>query len=115
MKKYDIRDNFRSRVHTIRVTFQWKEYKGHIAYEVYGNCRGLNVMDIDFDYMDSEDINRLVENDCSFRWDENYEVWQMNLKDEEGNICECYDIEPNDINDYVVAIEIINCRLENEE
>ena len=40
MKKYDISDNFRSRVHTIRVTFQWQEYKGHIAYEMYGNCRG---------------------------------------------------------------------------
>ena len=114
MKKYDISDNFRSRIHTIRVTFQWQEYKGHIAYEMGGNCRGLNVMDLDFDCMDEDDIARLVENDCSFRWNENYEVWQMELKDEEGNICECYDIEPRKINDYVVAIEIIDCRLENE-
>lgn len=115
MKKYDISDNFRNRIHTIRVTFQWQEYKGHIAYEMGGNCRGLNVMDLDFDCWDMYDIAGLKENDCYSKLDEDYEVWQLVLKDDNGNECEMNDISQNEINDYVVAIEIINCRLSNED
>lgn len=113
MKKYDISDNFRSRIHTIRVTFQWQEYKGHIAYEIGGNCRGLNVMDLDFDCWDMDDVARLKENDCDFNWNDYYEVWELNLKDDEGNECEISMESPDEIRDYVVAIEIIDCRLEN--
>lgn len=115
MKKYELTDNFRGRVHTVRVTFQWLEYKGHIAYEIGGNCCGLDVMDLDFDCWDNGDIRRLVENDCLFRWNDDYEVWQVDLTDKEGNVCECHDIEPREINRYVVAIEIIKCRLEKED
>lgn len=115
MKKYDISDNFRSRVHTIRITFQWQEYKGHIAYEIYGNCRGLHVMDLDFDCWDMDDIARLKENDCYFNLNEDYEVWELILKDDKGYECKIDAIDSNEINDYVVAIEIIDCRLENED
>lgn len=114
MERYDISDNFRNRVHTIRVTFQWQQYKGHIAYEMGGNCRGLNVMDLDFDCWDMSDITRLKENDCCFNWNEFYETWELILKDDEGNTCDIDCIAENEINDYVVAIEIIDCRLENE-
>lgn len=114
MKKYDISDSFRGRIHTIRVTFQYQEFKGHIGYEVRGNCRGLNVMDVDFDCIDNDDINNLKENDCSFNWNEEYEVYELVLKDKEGNTCEINDIEEREINDYVVAIEIIDCKLEEE-
>lgn len=114
MKKYDISDNFRNRVHTIRVTFQWQEYKGHIAYEVGGNCRGLNVMDVDFDCMDMSDIENLKENDCNFGWNENYELWFLSLKDDDGNTCDIDCVEPDEINDYVVAVEIIDCRIEED-
>lgn len=115
MKKYDISDNFRSIVHTIRVTFQWQQYKGHIVYEIGGNCRGLNVMDLDFDCWDMDNIIGLKENDCYFNWNEDYEVWELILKDDNGNECEMDSIEPDEINDYVVAIEIIDCRLESED
>ncbi|NEZ47838.1 hypothetical protein FDF74_11665 [Clostridium niameyense] len=114
MKKYDISDNFRERIHTIRVTFQYQEYKGHIAYEIGGNCRGLNVMDVDFDCIDEDDINNLKENDCNFKFNYEYEVYGLSLKDEEGNICEMNDIEEDEINDYVVAIEIIDCRIDED-
>lgn len=115
MKKYDISDNFRSRVHTVRVTFQYQEYKGHIAYEIGGNCRGLNVMDLDFDCWDMDDIARLKENDCCFRWDDEYKIWKLVLKDDSGNKCEMHDIDEYEIGDYVVAIEIIDCRLKKED
>ncbi|MCD3321630.1 DUF5406 domain-containing protein [Clostridium botulinum D/C] len=114
MKKYDISDNFRNRIHTVRVTFQHQEFKGHIAYEVRGNCRGLGVLNIDVDYMDSDDIRRLKENDCNFTWNEEYELYQLVLQDEDGNTCEMNNIEENEISDYVVAVEIIDCKLEKE-
>lgn len=113
MKRYDISDNFRDRIHTIRVTFQWQQYKGHIAYEVGGNCRGLNVMDVDFDCMDASDIANLKENDCNFGWNEDYETWNLLLKDDEGEECAIQDIEENEISDYVVGLEIIDCRLDD--
>ncbi|BDR67001.1 hypothetical protein K144312032_12290 [Clostridium tetani] len=114
MKKYDISDNFRKRIHTIRITFQYQEFKGHIAYEMGGNCRGLNVMDVDFDCMDADDINNLKENDCRFNWNDEYQVYELILKDKEGNICEMFEIEENEISDYVVSIEIVDCRLSKE-
>ncbi|BDR73656.1 hypothetical protein K144316041_23640 [Clostridium tetani] len=114
MRKYDISDNFRKRIHTIRITFQYQEFKGHIVYEMGGNCRGLNVMDVDFDCMDTDDINNLKENDCSFNWNDEYQVYELILKDKEDNICEMFEIEENEISDYVVAVEIVDCRLSKE-
>lgn len=110
MKKYDISDNFRNRTHTIRVKFQFQQYVGFITYEMGGNCRGLNVMDLDFDCWDIDDIKNLKENTCSLNWNEEYESWGLVLKDDEGNECSM-DLEPNEINDYVVAIEIIDCKI----
>ena len=112
MKKYDITDNFRKRVHTVRVTFQFQEFKGHISYEVYGNCRGLNILDtLDFYSMDIDDIERLIENDCKFRWNDDYNVYQMTLKDEDGNTCDFDDMDDTDVENYVVAIEIVECKI----
>lgn len=111
MKKYDISDNFRYRVHTIRVTFQCQEYKGHIAYEVGGNCRGIDVLDVDFDLMDDRTVATLKENDCSLQFDE-YGVWTLVLKDDEGNTLQIDGLEEDNIRDYVVSLEIIDCRLQ---
>lgn len=111
MKSYDITDNFRNRVHTVRVTFQFLQYKGHVSYEIGGNCRGLNVMDVDFECWGEDDIKSLKENDCNLRFNKEYEVWEMELKDENGNISEIHDIEDRELSDYVVSIEIIDCRI----
>ena len=116
MEKYDISDNFRDRVHTVRVTFQYQEYKGHIAYEMGGNCRGLNILTtLDFYSMSSDEIDMLVENDCNFKLDCEYEVFQMILKDKEGNTCEFDDLSDTDIENYVVAIEIIDCKIDEDD
>ena len=111
IKSYDVTDNFRDRIHTIRVTFQWLQYKGHIVYNISGNCRGLGVMDVDFDIWDMDDISNLKENDCNFKWDDINEVWNLTLKDDNGNECDMGDIEEHEIEDYVVAVEIIDCKL----
>lgn len=112
MDRYDISDNHSSRLHTVRVTFQWQQYKGHIAYEVGGRSLGLNAMDVDFEMWDMSDIYNLKENDCKFNWNEEHDSWELILRDEYGNECEMNDIEENEINNYVVGVEIINCVLE---
>lgn len=112
MKSYDITDNFRNRVHTVRVTFQFLQYKGHVSYEIGGNCRGLNVMDVDFECWDNCDIENLKENDCNLNFYEEYEMWEMTLKDEAGETCSLDEIDANELSDYVVAVEIIDCKVE---
>lgn len=108
MKFYNNLDNFYERTHTIRVTLQIGEYKGHIAYKMGGNCFGKTLLDWNPDYDDQEDINRYVENDCNFRLDEDYDVYLFTLKNENGETsnfeCDLYDLENN-----VVAIEIVDC------
>lgn len=108
MKNYDNSDNFRDRVHKIRVTLQSGEYKGHIAFEMGGNCFGMDLLTWDPECNTQEDIERYVENDCKFRIDEDCDIYLFELKDDNGNTCmfECdeYDLKRN-----VVAIEIVDC------
>lgn len=114
MKNYDNLDNFRKRVHTIRVTFQLEDYKGYIAYEMGGNCQGFEVMDFDISTIDQNDINRFVENNCKFKFNEEYELFSLELRDRKGNPCIMESETESDINNMIVAIQIIDCRLENE-
>lgn len=110
MKTYDGLSSG-ERVHTIRVTFQSDEYKGHIAYEMGGNCAGLDVMDWDPDCTDQDDIDLYVENDCNFRLDEDMDYFLFELHDEAGNACE-FECDGDDLKECVVAVEIIACRPE---
>lgn len=112
MKYYDNRDNFNNRIHTIRVTFQSGEYTGHIAYEMGGNCQGLDVMDFDPDCISPDDMDTYVENDCDFSCDE-AGVFYLLLHNQEGNTLEC-EPEDSEMRDYVVAIEIVNCKVEGK-
>lgn len=55
--------------HTIRVTFMAGRYAGHIAFNIGGNCRGAALLNTDFlDEDTQDDIDRYVENDCSFQF-----------------------------------------------
>lgn len=109
MINYDNSDNFRERVHTVRVTFQSGKYKGHIAFEVGGNCRGKDLLDWDVYCEDQESVEKYVENDCKFRIDDKENIYFMVLKDDEGNELEieCYD--SREVDENMVAIEIIDC------
>lgn len=109
MKNYDNSDNFREKVHTVRVTFQSGKYKGHIAFKMGGNCRGKDLLDWDADYEEQENVEKYVENDCQFRIDDEGNIYCMVLKDDEGNELEieCYD--SREVDENIVAIEIIDC------
>ena len=53
--------------HTVRITFMVDEYEGHIAFNIGGNCRGAALLNTDFlDTDTQDDIDRYIENDCSF-------------------------------------------------
>ena len=70
IKSYPVDSEFNT--HTIRVTFMAGRYAGHIAFNVGGNCRGAALLNTDFlDEDTQEDIDRYVENDCSFQYHDN--------------------------------------------
>ncbi len=108
MKYYDNNDNLHDRIHTIRVTLQSGEYKGHIVFKVGGNCFGMDLLTWNPECETQEDVDRFVENDCNFRIDEEYNCYLYTLKDENGNECE-FESDEDELKDNVVAIEIIDC------
>jgi hypothetical protein len=97
-------------VHTIKVTLQYMQYKGYFTYEVGGNCLGIEVMDFGFDCFGPDDIDGLKENDCQISFDEDYDCFNVVLKDEDGNECACSDLDERDISEMVIGIEIIDWR-----
>ena len=110
MKKYENHDNYRERVHTIQVTFQSGEYKGRIAYEVGGNCFGLDLLEFSPETIDQDDIDRLVTNDCNFSYDEDFGRFTLRLKDENDNTLFCEE-DNSGLECMVVALEIIDCKI----
>lgn len=108
MKYYDNMDNFRERTHTIRITLQCGEHKGHIAYKMGGNCFGKTLLDWSPECDSQEDVDRYVENDCGFRVDEDMGIYLYTLKDDEGNTCE-FESDDRELEENIVAIEIVDC------
>lgn len=130
MKNYDNCDNYRKRVHTVRITFQSDEYKGHIAYKVGGNCKGAEILEWYPECVNQEDVDRYVENDCEFKLIDDGAYFSLKLKSDAGEfhtiettegasvdiklkdgdslILECADDE---IKEYVVCLEIIDCEV----
>lgn len=114
MKFYDNCDNFRKRIHTVRVTFQTQNYIGHIAYKMGGNCKGLDIMGFDPGSLNQDDIDVFTENDCSLSFNENNELFEITLISPGGGTLFC-EREDEDFKDLIVAIEIIDCKLDGEE
>ena len=114
MEFYDNRDNFRPRTHTIRVTFQTENYVGHIAYEMGGNCQGLDVIDFDPDNISQDEIDSYTENDCNLSFDEDDEFFRITLTNPDGEQLQC-EREDEDFKNLIVAIEIINCKIDKSE
>lgn len=108
MKYYDI--NIYKGIHTIRVTFMYKDYIGHISYKIGGDGKGSSVLDFDFIKNDAqEDIDLYVENDCCFKYDEDEDVFRCKLYNPQGEILK-YEDSPNDFGDIIVGIEITDYR-----
>lgn len=95
-------------IHIVRVTFMCGDYSGHIAYRIGGNCRGLLVLNtLDLDMIDSDDVSKFVENDCSFNADEAYSDWfSMELHNGDSHI-RLDGLSADDLSDYIVKIEIV--------
>lgn len=87
--------------HTIRVTLQWLGYSGHIEREIRGNCKGLAVLDFDF-----ECETEFGGNDCQLAYNEDYDLFSALLRDEDGNTLrvEC---DAEEMNRMIVALEIV--------
>jgi len=111
MKCYENRDNFRERVHTIQVTFQSGEYKGRIAYTIGGNCFGADLLEFSAHNFDEDVIKGFVVNDCNFSWNDEYEMFSLELKNENGDTLLCGQEDENDLCRMVVALEIIDCKI----
>lgn len=104
MREYD--PNFEG-VHKVRITLQQWEYKGHIVYEVGGNCKGLSILNT-ADFETDSYTNSRAENDCNLSFDEDYETFSLELKDDEGDILEIR-ADGKEMNDMIVSIEILDC------
>jgi len=101
--------NTYSGTHTVRITFMQYEYIGHIAFEIGGNCKGSNIISNGIDlleYFDPE-TDRLVENDCQFTYNEDEDMFSLTLVSPTGDYL-CGDFDLDDINNSIVAIEIVN-------
>jgi hypothetical protein len=91
--------------HIIRVTFMQWDYVGHISYKMGGNCRGMDLLDGAFLECDNqEDIDRYVENDCAYAYDEDANMFSAILHNAVGDELEVE--SDTDFGEMVVAIEI---------
>lgn len=102
MKNYDP-NIFTDGVHKIKVTIQSWDHVGHIYYEHYGNIKGLSALSFDFE----EDFCG-QQNDCSLQFDEETETYSAVLKNENGDTLQIEYADPNEMNDRIVAVEILD-------
>lgn len=104
-------------IHSVRVTFMQWAYTGHITFEIGGNCHGADLLNCDFLEMDTqEDIERYLENDCSFTYHEpEFEdsdgYYSALLKDADGNALEVYGDE-EEFKKMIVSIMFTGLALE---
>lgn len=108
MKNYDL--NIIRGIKTVKVTFQIGEYRGYVTYRVKGNTKGSSLLAIDADYLyDTKFLDnnaQLVASDDSW-----YTIVLRNDKGEELRD----EGEMDDLNDFIVAVEIIDMVPEDEE
>ncbi|EGO9191821.1 hypothetical protein DUY54_06045 [Enterococcus faecalis] len=106
MKNYD--PNIFWGLHTIKVSFQQWDYKGYLTFVKGGNCKGLDVLNIDAD--DLYDM-KFKENPVNFRLlgtdVEGGEWFAMTLKNDKKDEMLVED-EWDCLKDYIVGVEIID-------
>lgn len=105
MKNYD--PNIFLGLHTIKVSFQRGDYKGYVTFVKGGNCKGLDILEIDADDLYDK---KFKENLINFRLlsaDDDGEEWfAMILKNNEDELL--VEDEWKCLKDYIVGIEIID-------
>lgn len=90
--------------HTVQFTLQSGEYTGHVVMTMGGNCRGLEVLSA-FDF--AQDYDNRYKNDCELVVDDDG-YFSMVLNNGKGSTLEIVDAPIEDLNLYVVAMEIID-------
>lgn len=96
--------------HTICITFNNKGYKGQIAYNLGGNCKGLDIINNAEDFIEEcgeDDINNLIINNCKFSFDEDSETFSLVLTNDNGESRLFDDVEEHELKAMVVGVEII--------
>ena len=108
LKYYD--PNFRG-VHVVRATFMAWDYVGHVAWPIGGNCRGAAMLNTDFLECDTqEDIDRYVENDCQFSFDEeSRDLLRRPSRRDDGDTLE-YSGDEDEFKSILISMEICECR-----
>ncbi|EGP5080271.1 MULTISPECIES: DUF5406 family protein [Enterococcus] len=101
MKNYD--PNIRWGTHTVKVTFQRWDYKGFVTFRRGGNCKGLDVLALEY-YQPLTDnpigFGVLPEDDEGNKW------FKMTLTNDEGDELLVEDVW-EELGDYIVGLEII--------
>lgn len=103
MKYYD--PNVRDGIHRVQITLQQWEYVGHIIYQMSGNCQGLSVLNT-ADFETDSYTSKYAENDCNLRFDEDAEIFSLELNGEDGDTLEIH-ADAREMNDMIVSIEIL--------
>lgn len=107
MKSYD-NDAFDESIgtHTVEITLQQREYVGHITQRFSGDCKGLEILDFNFECEDGSS-----KNDCNLKYDEDSEYFYATLKNPEGDTL---DVEgyAEEFNNMIVKMEIVDFRKE---
>lgn len=101
LNNYDL--NARFGTHTIKVSFQTKNYKGYTTYQVGGNMKGLNLLNIDADslYHHNYKDNQAELKDLGDDW------FSMSLVASDGDSI-LIEEEWDYIENYIVSVEIID-------
>ena len=90
--------------HKIKITLQQWGYVGHIYLSVRGNCKGLDVLDFNFE--NDIDEEHIPENDCNLSACED-EYFKAELHDSEGGVL-LIDGDAYEMNKCIVGIEIVD-------
>lgn len=113
LNNYD--PNSRWGKHTVKVTFQRWNYKGFLTFRKGGNCKGLDILELDAD--DLYDM-KFKENPIGFGLlpedDEGNEWFKMTLKNDEGDEFLVEDVWEY-LKDYIVGVEIVDFVEEEEK
>lgn len=108
MKSYPGSDAWWMR-HTIRLTLQYKNLIGHIAFWHYSNMCGLDVLKPEAaDLTEQGLLEDLVENDCAFRFDEEQDAFYFTLQSVDGNDDWDFEASIDELGWYIVGLEIID-------
>ena len=92
------------------MTLQSKDFIGHFTRKIKGNVHGRDILDFDFE---SDDIEG-VSNDCDLKYDEDYDLYSVILKNNKGVELLLDGMYAEEMNDMIVGLEIIDFVPESE-